>query len=113
MKCPECGAEMILRKSKYGMFYGCSRFPLCKGTHGAHPNGKPLGFPGNKHLKRLRMLAHKELERHFGKWDGMDKKAKSKMYKWLRENTKSGHIGNMGKAEIIKLFTHLKKEGVI
>jgi len=31
-KCPRCGASMVLRRGKYGQFYGCSRFPRCKGT---------------------------------------------------------------------------------
>jgi len=30
--CPKCGAVMIRRAGKYGAFYGCSRFPYCKGT---------------------------------------------------------------------------------
>jgi len=30
--CPKCGANMVLRRGKYGQFYGCSRFPRCKGT---------------------------------------------------------------------------------
>ncbi len=29
--CPECGAPMILRKGSYGSFYGCSKFPKCRG----------------------------------------------------------------------------------
>lgn len=29
-KCPECGEELVLRKSKYGEFVGCSNFPKCK-----------------------------------------------------------------------------------
>lgn len=30
--CPECGATMVLRRSKYGkLFYGCSQFPRCRG----------------------------------------------------------------------------------
>ncbi len=31
-ECPECGAPLILRMSKYGKFYGCSKFPECKYT---------------------------------------------------------------------------------
>jgi len=31
-KCPKCGSPMILRKGRYGKFYGCSRYPYCKGT---------------------------------------------------------------------------------
>lgn len=28
--CPECGEELVVRKSKYGEFVGCSGFPNCK-----------------------------------------------------------------------------------
>lgn len=31
--CPKCGAEMKLRKGKYGEFYGCSSYPKCKYTN--------------------------------------------------------------------------------
>ncbi len=31
-KCPECGADMELKVSKYGAFLGCSRYPECKYT---------------------------------------------------------------------------------
>jgi DNA topoisomerase-1 len=30
--CPKCGAPMYVRKSKYGEFLGCSKFPRCKTT---------------------------------------------------------------------------------
>lgn len=33
--CPSCGNEMVLRKGKFGMFYGCSRFPGCRYTRNA------------------------------------------------------------------------------
>lgn len=28
-KCPECGGNLIIRKSRYGMFLGCSNYPKC------------------------------------------------------------------------------------
>ena len=28
-KCPRCGGDLILRKGKYGPFYGCSNYPKC------------------------------------------------------------------------------------
>jgi ssDNA-binding Zn-finger/Zn-ribbon topoisomerase 1 len=31
--CPKCGAKMVRRSGKYGSFYGCTRYPYCKGTH--------------------------------------------------------------------------------
>ncbi len=30
--CPSCGGELVLRKGKFGMFYGCSSFPRCRFT---------------------------------------------------------------------------------
>jgi len=30
--CPRCGATMLLRRGRYGKFYGCSKFPYCKST---------------------------------------------------------------------------------
>ncbi|MFH1174327.1 MAG: DNA topoisomerase I [archaeon] len=29
-KCPKCGGNLLLRKSIYGQFYGCSTFPKCR-----------------------------------------------------------------------------------
>ena len=30
-ECPKCGGSMFLRRSEYGEFYSCSRFPKCRG----------------------------------------------------------------------------------
>lgn len=30
--CPRCHSEMVLRRSKFGEFYGCSKFPHCDGS---------------------------------------------------------------------------------
>lgn len=32
LACPECGCELVRRKGRYGEFYGCSGFPLCRFT---------------------------------------------------------------------------------
>jgi len=39
--CPECNAEMVLRDSKYGLFYGCSRYPDCDFTSWKRPIATP------------------------------------------------------------------------
>lgn len=31
-KCPRCGGNLVLRKGKYGKFYGCSNYPKCNYT---------------------------------------------------------------------------------
>ena len=30
--CPSCGSRMVLRNGRYGRFWGCSRYPYCRGT---------------------------------------------------------------------------------
>ena len=30
--CPDCGAPMIRRDGKYGPFWGCSKWPKCRGA---------------------------------------------------------------------------------
>lgn len=32
LSCPRCGARLLLKHGKYGMFYGCSTFPRCNYT---------------------------------------------------------------------------------
>ncbi|MGN1095816.1 MAG: type I DNA topoisomerase [Eubacteriales bacterium] len=32
LKCPECGGDIVIRKSRYGKFYACTNFPKCKYT---------------------------------------------------------------------------------
>lgn len=60
LKCPECGADMVLRQSKFKnpFFWGCSQYPECQSSHGAHPDGRPLGIPANRETKDWRIKAH-------------------------------------------------------
>ena len=30
--CPECSTPMVLKRSRFGQFWACSRYPECKGT---------------------------------------------------------------------------------
>lgn len=34
--CPDCGSQMVKRQSKYGVFFGCSAFPKCRGMRDEH-----------------------------------------------------------------------------
>jgi len=29
--CPNCGIGMVIRKGKFGMFWGCAAYPMCDG----------------------------------------------------------------------------------
>jgi hypothetical protein len=69
--CPDCGSPMRLRETtKYRYddgrprkFWGCSRYPDCTAAHGAHPDGRPLGVPGDAATKALRMECHAVVDR--------------------------------------------------
>jgi len=39
--CPKCGAELLLRKGRYGEFIACSNFPKCKYTKNPDGTEKP------------------------------------------------------------------------
>lgn len=41
VKCPECQGPMLRRKSAHGAFFGCARFPNCRGTRDV--NGESRG----------------------------------------------------------------------
>lgn len=104
MNCPEdgCDGVMVLRySSKYDRkFYGCSNYPRCKATHGAHQDGRPLGIPADKETKRARIEAHAAFDKL---WENAGefydppvrgRKAKrrvmriarSRAYAWLRDS---------------------------
>jgi len=43
--CDECGSPMALRRSKKGLFLGCSRYPDCKGTRPLASKEMPPAVP--------------------------------------------------------------------
>ncbi len=38
--CPDCNSKMISRTGKFGVFWGCSKFPDCKGTRDSQGRSK-------------------------------------------------------------------------
>lgn len=101
MICPECGSQMKLKNSKYGLFFGCVTYPKCKSTHGAHPDGRSLGVPANKETKLLRSKIHRLCENLWGSWGSKECNRKG-MYAWLRNNAPKPHIGEMNKEELLE-----------
>ena len=41
VKCPKCGAKMVLRNGKNGPFWGCGNYPTCR-TTADDDGGKPV-----------------------------------------------------------------------
>jgi len=110
LECGECGAIMEIRTSDNGPFYGCSRFPVCKGTHGAHHDGRPLGKPADKETRLARIQAHRVFdliwkEKH---------RTRSQAYAWMRKKLKlsqsEAHIGLFGLTECEHLIQCVKED---
>jgi hypothetical protein len=97
VNCGDCGARMSLRvmRTTGKPFWGCSRFPLCLGAHGAHPSGAPMGTPADKATRQARVVAHAAFD---AAWRARGMKRKE-AYAWLRELTglgyREGHISQM------------------
>lgn len=87
LKCPECGSRMALRQGRYSKFYGCTRFPICTVTHGAHQGtGEPLGVPADEETRKARREAHLHFDMHWKREPEKDwKEARPAAYKWLAE----------------------------
>lgn len=105
LKCGECGAVMILRKSKKWStcFYGCSRFPECKGAHGAHPDGRPLGTPADRKTSAARMAVHDLFDRIWKQ----RRMTRAQAYAWMKQamglTEEEAHIGHFTAAQCERL----------
>jgi len=38
--CPECDGPMISRKGQFGTFWGCKKYPICRGTRDSEGKSK-------------------------------------------------------------------------
>lgn len=96
VKCADCGRSMILRTTRYGLMWGCAAFPMCRGTHGAHPDGTPLGTPATSMTKAARIEAHAAFDLLWR--GGTFFKKRHHAYSWLRHKlhmtSDECHIGN-------------------
>jgi ssDNA-binding Zn-finger/Zn-ribbon topoisomerase 1 len=99
---------MLLKKSRYGQFYGCSRWPDCACTHGAHPDGSPKGIPGDKATREARIAAHEAFDRLWKPRGEPGKMPRSEAYRILREmmdmTAGEAHIARFTKEQCKKLI---------
>jgi len=103
--CPECGAAMVLRESRFGPFYGCRRYPSCDATHGARPDGRPHGVPADKPTKKERILVHALFDQL---WRGPQAPmSRTEAYGWMqkmmRMSADEAHIGRFMIVDCVRL----------
>ncbi len=99
LQCPECGSPMELvftnyryKNGKRKPRYQCIHHPECSGAHGCHPDGTPLGVPGNSKTRMLRQALHEIFE---VKYPGPIERVRKKTALWLSGNGFPAHIGEM------------------
>lgn len=116
MICPLCNSEMELKSSDFRYadgsqrkFYGCSRWPKCRATHGAHSDGRPLGFPANKETKLWRMRAHIEFDRLWKSGEMSRNKAYCVMRELMGMTEDEAHIAKFNSEQCRKLVTEVLK----
>lgn len=112
--CGECSSLMILRTGSNGLFYGCSQWPKCKATHGAHADGRPLGIPADGETRRARMDAHLMFDQlwqsnQFIKRTTMSRSA---AYRWMQKTlnltSDEAHIGRFTKEQCATLISAVR-----
>ncbi len=93
MKCPYCGAKVLLRKAsyvytiknadeKYSKVWVCSNYPECDAYVGCHKGTDiPMGRLANARLRTLKKEAHKQFD-PLWKSDFMSRR---EAYKWLSD----------------------------
>lgn len=106
MECPVCGFRMLKHKSNFnkGYWWACTRYPKCTCTIQEDMLGRSITNTADKETRQLRRKAHQVAESIWGSWEKGDKNS---MYHWLQDNSKTGHIRDMEKDELITVINKL------
>jgi ssDNA-binding Zn-finger/Zn-ribbon topoisomerase 1 len=100
--CADCTSNMILKKDQKGRkYYLCSRVPACLGNHSAHPDGSPVGIPGDKETRRLRTLCHDKLDALWESGECSRQEAYVVLQKILHLSEEEAHIGKLNKQQCL------------
>lgn len=111
--CGDCGAPMVLRRGPYGKFYGCSRYPTCKGVHCAHQlTGEPMGVPADVATRSFRVSAHDALDTL---WKGPERVMNRRAaYQWMMVKmnlpVEEAHIGQFTREQCEQLIRLVETE---
>lgn len=100
---------MALKRIKFGIGYACT-LENCRGRHGAHPSGLPLGTPADSKTRKARIDAHEVFDRLW-KCRVM---TRTEAYRWLREamglTANTGHISSLNTEQCKLLEEKMREE---
>lgn len=107
LTCPDCGDSMAIMKDKSFIGYRCRSLD-CRGSHAAHPDGRPVGTPADARTRRARVEAHEAFDRVW-KYGRM---SRDQAYLWMQESlgikSSKCHIGSFDVATCRKLVQTVK-----
>ena len=111
LECPDCAAPMLLKKSKYGVFYGCQDyyFKGCPGSIGAQKDGTPLGIPTDNRTKYARVLAQENFTRLWCSGKMTRQEAFSWLCKKMKISRRDGNISKFNKEQCYNLVAAVNK----
>lgn len=114
LDCPDCGSMLILASFQGKPLYRCARHKTtgCRGCHGAHPDGSPMGTPAHWTVREVRKKAH-------GVFDLLWRGERSRMtrgaaYRWLQGAMKmsehDAHISRFDAAQCEMVLTMVRAD---
>jgi hypothetical protein len=110
---PGCDGRLMLRVS-YKInrrFYGCEKYPACKGTLPADADGSPRGLPRPKVLQAARNEAHKVFDRLWKEKHVSRGGAYSWMQKVMGLAKDDAHIGLFEIGQCHEIVAHVDASG--
>jgi hypothetical protein len=117
--CPKCGSAMVLRntmKYRYAgghvrKFWACPRYPECRSTCGAHPDGRAASTPADEATRLARVRAHAAFDELWMS-GGMTRR---EAYRWLQRalnlTVAQAHIGFLDRGQCERLVAMLAEAG--
>lgn len=109
LPCGACGAPMLLEETEAGPLYVCSRFPACDGTHGAHPDGTPLGQPADAVTRGLRKECHRTFDRLWREGDRTRREAYALLQEITGLSPEEAHISRFDAATCRRVIGEAEK----
>lgn len=114
LNCPDCGAVLVLTDFRGKPVYRCIRASqtACQGSHGAQPDGRPMGIPAHWTVRAERKKAHRVFDLL---WNGPGSRmSRGAAYHWLQGAMKmsehDAHISRFDAAQCARVLALVRAE---
>ena len=112
--CPDCGAMLGLTEFRGKIIYKCLRASqtACQGSHGANPDGSPMGIPAHWTVRAVRKKTHAVFDLL---WNGPGSRmSRGAAYHWLQGvmqmNESQAHISRFDAAQCERVLALVRAD---